>query len=188
MGRPAPGRAVRRTGREEEGKILATNPLLVALAMFRNDEINTAAGVLFAFIFSSGTASGLKIRTADTARRAGYGGCAGRGSAGPCGRREKQGSCEMQWKEAGIRKNPAGDPPGHLVCFVTIQFGSPVLPGGRNRWCWLHTSASQLLATLTFIKRIEEDKQSPEWGVGVLAFSAVKCLCDRKGQWSMLDV
>lgn len=84
------------------------------------------------------------------------------GLEGLCGRREKQGSCEMQWWGPGVRKNPAGEPLRAILSVVTIQFGSLVLPGGRNRWCWLHVGASQLLTTLTFIKRIKEDKQSPE--------------------------
>lgn len=49
--RPAPGRAVRWRGRGEEGKILAINPLLVALAMFRNHEINSSGWSFICFHF-----------------------------------------------------------------------------------------------------------------------------------------
>lgn len=79
-----------------------------------------------------------------------------------CWRREKQGSCEMQWCwGGGGQEEPYGGTPlRHLVfCNHTVW-----QPGGRNQWCCLHIGASQLLTTLTFIKRIKEDKQNPEVG------------------------
>ena len=63
----------------EEGKqIGAAKPLLVAVATFRNDWRSIAAAwILFAFIFSSGTASRLKIKMAETNCWASYCHCDG---------------------------------------------------------------------------------------------------------------
>lgn len=83
-----------RGGCGEEGEVLTAKPPLVAVAMFRNaGRSRAAARILFAFIFSSGTALGLEIRGMDPTSGLGTSAAMASRSGRSMGRRVEQGSC-----------------------------------------------------------------------------------------------